>query len=191
VIFVALAVAESVPAGAGSSELRLTSVLAKLVTVDVKPDRSSAGDTEIETAILYDGVSAATIGRGELLCTVLNKPARSCTATYVLPQGRIVTAGVIDNLRRYEVAIVGGTGLYEQVRGFLSVSTTTLGPLGQLLSFHLLDVTAAAQVAPAALRPATTVPRPPATKPTQPGSPHGRGRKAGHEPAHGRGHHGY
>jgi hypothetical protein len=191
VIFVALAVVEAVPAGAGSSELRLTSVQTTFVTVDVKPDRSSAGDTEIATAIVYDGVSAAPIGRGELLCTVLNKPARSCTTTYALPQGRIVTAGVIDNLRRYEMAIVGGTGLYEQVRGFLSVSKTTLRPLRQLLSFHLLDVTAAAEVPPAALRPATTAPTAPEANPTRPGLSHGRGRKAGHEPAHGRGHHGY
>jgi hypothetical protein len=186
VIFAALAAAEAVPAGTGSGELRLTSVQTKLVTVDVKPDRSNVGDTEIATATVYDVVTAAAIGQGELLCTILNQAARSCEATYSLPEGRIMTAGVIDNLRRYEVAIVGGTELYDKVRGFLSVTTTTIRPPRQLLSFHLLDVTAAAQATPAALRPATT---PPEANPTQSQAPHGRGRKAGHEPAQGRGHH--
>jgi hypothetical protein len=185
-MFVALAAAEVVPAGTGSVELRLASVQTKLVTVDVKPDRTNVGDTEIVMATIYNGVAAAAMGQGAMLCTVLNQTARSCTATYALPQGRIVTAGVINNLRRYEVAIVGGTEVYDKVRGFLSVSTTTSRPVRQLLSFHLLDVTAAAQVPPAPLSPATTAPE---ANPSQLGPPHGRGRKAGHEPAHGHGHH--
>jgi hypothetical protein len=203
VICAALAAAPSAPAETGSIELRLTSVQTKFVTVDVKPDSGRAGDTEIAMASIYNGVTPAAIGHGTLLCTVLTRATRSCEATYVLPQGQIMTDSVIGSLRSFEVAIVGGTGLYDKVRGSLSVTTTTLRPLRQRLSFHLLDVALPlAVVAPAAVlapppeapatvpasptvsSPATTVPSPPelATSP-------GRGRKVGHlGKSHGHGH---
>jgi hypothetical protein len=185
VICAALAAAPTAPAGTSSTELRLISVQTRFVTVDANPDPGRVGDTEIATAKLYNGISAAPIGHGTLLCTVLTRASRSCQATYVLPQGQIMTDSVIGSPRRYEVAIVGGTELFNKVRGSLSVTTTTLRPFRQQLSFHLLDVALPAQVAPAALLPTPTVPTPP-----EPASSPGRGRKVGHGgKSHGRGHH--
>jgi hypothetical protein len=186
VICAALAATASAPARTGSAELRLISVQTRFATVDVKPDRRSAGDTETATSIVYNGLIPTAIGHGNMLCTVLDQATRSCAATYALPQGQIMTAGVIGSLRRYEVAIVGGTELYDKVRGSLSVTTTTLRPLRQRLSFHLLDVDLPPVVAPAAL---PSTPAVATATPPEPASSHGRGRKAGHVgKGHGRGH---
>jgi hypothetical protein len=158
-ICVALAADTSAPAAIGSADLRLTGFQTKRTNVDVNPRGRSAGDSDIITVTLYDGVTAAPIGGGTLLCIFLGQASSSCTATYGLPQGRITTAGVIDNPRRYVVAITGGTELYDNARGTLAVTTTALNPRRELLVFHLVDQAAPQPVVPSAVRPPATAQR--------------------------------
>lgn len=143
--------------------------------------------------------AVAVIGHAEVVCTLLGRTKRSCTATYVLPKGRIVTDGVIRNRLMYEQAITGGTEFYDSARGTLVVTTTGLRPRRQLLVFRLVDLTgsqavnaSAAQPPTAALLPPTPTAGPNADRRQprrgQAGNKAGTGRPAGHK-GHGNGRH--
>ena len=58
-----------------------------------------------------------------MLCTTVSSSNQSCSATYFLPQGEIVVQGVIGSRLIYAMAVVGGTGLYDNVRGSLTVTS--------------------------------------------------------------------
>jgi hypothetical protein len=125
-------------AGTGPATIRITNVQTKLTTVDVGARGRSPGDLEIVAQSLYNTrVTPAPIGHADVLCTLLTRTKRSCTATYALPKGNIVTSGVIDSRLIYEVAITGGTELYDNARGSLVVTTTGLRPRRQVLVFRL------------------------------------------------------
>jgi hypothetical protein len=133
----AYAVASAV-AGTGPGTIRITNVQTKLTTVDVGARGRSPGDLEIVAQQLYNKrVTSRPIGRADVLCTLLARTTMSCTATYQLPKGNIVTSGVIDSRLIYEVAITGGTELYDNARGSLVVTTTALNPRRQVLVFRL------------------------------------------------------
>jgi hypothetical protein len=73
-------------------------------------------------------VSEAPIGRASIMCTYFDARERNCTGTYVLPRGTLVVAGAIQSRLLYEIAVVGGTGLYDNARGTLTVTSTGLRP---------------------------------------------------------------
>jgi hypothetical protein len=99
----------------------------------------SAGSVEIIKQRLYNpSLSDAPIGSASLICTYLDARARTCTGTYALPKGNIVVAGAIASRLLYEIAVVGGTGLYDNARGTLTVTSTDLRPRRrELLLFRL------------------------------------------------------
>jgi hypothetical protein len=72
-----------------------------------------------------------------MACTYLDRRNRTCTATYVLPRGSLVASGAIQTRLLYEIAIVGGTGLYDNARGSLTVTSTHLRPRREVLLFRL------------------------------------------------------
>ena len=72
-----------------------------------------------------------------MMCTYLDRRERSCTATYVLPKGSLVVTGAIESRLLYEIAIVGGTGLYDNARGTLTVTSTHIKPRREVLVFRL------------------------------------------------------
>ena len=101
--------------------------------------RSSAGDVELLTVRLYNpSIRAKAIGHGELVCTFVAKRTRSCNGTYFLPKGKIVVGGVIGSRLIFEVAVLGGTGLYDNVRGTLTVTATGTKPRRNILLFRLV-----------------------------------------------------
>lgn len=63
-------------------------------------------------------VSSTPIGHAVIVCTllgvggVLGGGISDCKATYVLPLGQIVAAGVRHSARHYTLVITGGTGRY-------------------------------------------------------------------------------
>ena len=125
-------------AGTGPATIRITNVQTKATTVDLGARGRSPGDLEIIAQSLYNTrVTQQPIGHADILCTLLAKTSQSCTATYELPKGRIVTNGVISSRLIYEVAITGGTELYDNARGSLVVTTTALSPRRQVLLFRL------------------------------------------------------
>jgi hypothetical protein len=96
------------------------------------------GAREIVRSTLYerDGGKHA-IGTGAMICTYVAARQRSCTSTFTLPKGTIVASGTLSSRLLYELAIVGGTGLYDNARGTLLDTVIQLRPRRDLLLFRL------------------------------------------------------
>jgi hypothetical protein len=137
---VAAAVAAAVAYGStGPAEIRITDVQASYAYVP--PAKGGvAGAMEIVKQRLYNPrISSKPIGHADLVCTYLDARERSCTGTYFLPKGTIVVAGAIQSRLLYEIAVVGGTALFDNARGSLTVTSTALRPKRrEVLLFRLL-----------------------------------------------------
>jgi hypothetical protein len=97
------------------------------------------GMVEAITQRLYNpSLSRKAIGHGMLTCTFADTRNRSCVATYVLPRGTLVAVGALDSRLFYEIPVVGGTGLYDNARGTLTVTATHLRPRHEVLLFRLV-----------------------------------------------------
>jgi hypothetical protein len=97
------------------------------------------GDLEISRTLLYNkGLTPRAIGHGEVVCTFTGRRSRVCNGTYFLPRGKIVVAGALVFRQFYEFAVLGGTGLYNNVQGSLTVTTTTPKPRRDILTFRLV-----------------------------------------------------
>ena len=96
------------------------------------------GSGEVTRLTLF-GSSSATrpIGHAVVVCTYVGDGERSCTGTYILPRGSIQTAGVLRSRLLYTQAVTGGTGLFDNARGTLTVTAKTIKPRRELLLFRL------------------------------------------------------
>ncbi|MDP9283571.1 MAG: hypothetical protein M3P41_01230 [Actinomycetota bacterium] len=94
------------------------------------------GDLEVVHLTLFSSAGRA-IGHGVLSCTYLARNERSCSGTYVLPRGMILTAGILRTRLLYAAAIIGGTGLYDNASGALTVTAKGLKPRREILLFRL------------------------------------------------------
>jgi hypothetical protein len=120
----------------GPAVVRLTDVQQSLHRIDVS--RGGMGDLEIVNLQLFGtSTTSRPIGTGVLTCTYLSKTQRSCTGTYLLPRGMILTAGLLNTRLLYTAAITGGTGLYDNARGTLTVTAKVIKPRRELLLFRL------------------------------------------------------
>jgi hypothetical protein len=99
----------------------------------------SAGDVDIYSLRLFNKrITPRAIGHGEMVCTAVGIKNRSCTASYFLPRGEIVAQGVITSKLIYELAVIGGTGLYSNVRGSVTITSLHRKPSRELLVFRLV-----------------------------------------------------
>jgi hypothetical protein len=118
--------------------IKLTDRLVKHIHVR-GPDKSThAGDLDFYRQSLYNkGITPTPIGHSDFTCTNTGTGSQSCDGTYFLPQGKIMVGGVIASRLFYELAILGGTGIYDNVNG--SVVATFLGgvPSREFLVFRL------------------------------------------------------
>jgi hypothetical protein len=138
----AAAVATSSTMGAQALDqpgtIRITDRLVKHIHVR-GPDKSThAGDLDFYRQSLYNkGITPTAIGHSDFTCMNTGTGSQSCTGTYFLPQGKIMVGGVIASRLFYELAILGGTGIYDNVNG--SVVATFLGgvPSREFLVFRL------------------------------------------------------
>jgi hypothetical protein len=97
-----------------------------------------AGDVEVSRSLLYNkGVTPKAIGHGEIVCTFTGRRSRVCNGTYFLPRGRLVVSGVVVFRQFYEFAVLGGTGLYNNVQGSLTVTSIRPRPRRDILTFRL------------------------------------------------------
>jgi hypothetical protein len=120
----------------GPALIRITSTQTKYARVDV--GRGTAGDTEIIRQKLYNKkITKDAIGRSEIVCTFTFGRARTCRATYFLSKGKLVVGGSISNRDIYELAILGGTGLYNNARGTFTAIRTAKAPRREFLIFRL------------------------------------------------------
>jgi hypothetical protein len=98
-----------------------------------------AGDIEISRSLLYNkGITQRAIGHGEVVCTFTGRRSRVCSGTYFLPRGKIIVSGALVFRQFYEFAVLGGTGLYNNVQGSLTVTTTRPRPRRDILTFRLV-----------------------------------------------------
>jgi hypothetical protein len=98
---------------------------------------SGIGSREIVRTTVRQRVTGHRIGDSAEVCTYVTTRLRSCTATYRLPRGHLVVAGLLSSRLLYELAIVGGTGLYDNARGTLTSTAIKLRPRRDLLIFRL------------------------------------------------------
>src|SRR5215208_3337695 len=120
----------------GPALIRITSTQTRYTRIDI--GRGSTGDQEIIRQKLYNKkITKNPIGRAELVCTITLRKARSCNGTYFLSKGKIVVGGSISNRDIYELAIMGGTGLYNNARGTFTAIRTAKQPRREFLIFRL------------------------------------------------------
>jgi hypothetical protein len=120
----------------GPATVRLTD--RQLTLKRIAAGDSGLGDVEIARFTLYAPDNASRpIGHAVLTCTFVSRSERTCDATYVVPAGMILTSGVLTTRLLYSAAIVGGTGLYNNARGTLTVTAKGLKPRREFLLFRL------------------------------------------------------
>jgi len=118
--------------------IRITDSELRHAHVDAGPAGKSIGDLDVYTVLLYNKrIRAKAIGRATMTCIAVGPTGQSCRATYFLPKGAIVTQGVITSRLIYELAVVGGTGLYSNVQGTLTVTSLNRTSSRELLVFRL------------------------------------------------------
>ena|SRR5436190_4385674 len=110
------------PALSGPGTIRVTSTLAKHTHVDLGTSGPGAGDVDFYRERIYNKrITPHPIGHSDVTCTSTGTGSSSCLGTYLLPKGKLVVGGVIASHRAYVLAVLGGTGLYDNARGSLTV----------------------------------------------------------------------
>jgi hypothetical protein len=145
VIVVTAVLFVSATGAAGSATLtqpgtiKVTDRLVKRTHVDGGKPGRGAGDIDFwRQSIFNKGVTPTPIGHSDVTCFNTGTGSQYCSGTYFLPKGKIMVTGVIGSRLFYELAVIGGTGLYVNARG--TVTATYLGgiPAGEFLVFRLL-----------------------------------------------------
>ena len=99
---------------------------------------SAVGSIELIRQRLYNPSVSEKRDRALVDVVHVSRPARAVVhGTYFLPKGSLVVTGAIQSRLLYEIAIVGGTGLYDNARGTLTVTSTHIDPRRELLVFRL------------------------------------------------------
>ena len=126
-------------AGTGPATIRIVERVLAVTRIDVGAKGTSPGDTEIVRARLLERGTLKTIGRAELVCTFSDGVrSRVCRGTYILPKGKIVVGGSLLYRQFYDLAVTGGTGLYDNARGTLTITRTHRTPVRDLVVFRLV-----------------------------------------------------
>lgn len=111
---------------AGPGTIRVTGTLAKHTYVDLGARGHGAGDVDFYRELIFNKrITPKPIGHSDVSCTSTGSGSSNCTGTYLLPKGKIVVGGVIASHRAYVLAVLGGTGLYDNARGSLTVRPLT------------------------------------------------------------------
>src|SRR5579871_2121551 len=119
----------------GPAVIRLTDVQ---VSSAVQGAANRVGTTEFYRQSLYGSTSKTkAIGHAQIVCVVAPGAERECNSGYILPRGTILTGAIVQSRLFYTAAITGGTGLYDNARGTLTVTATRLSPRREILLFRL------------------------------------------------------
>jgi hypothetical protein len=125
-------------AATGPATIRITNKEVSDARVDVGRRGKSPGDMEIIRHQLFDR-RQSRIGRAELVCTFVDsRRARVCRGTYFLPRGKLVVGGSLSFRQYYDLAVIGGTGLYDNARGSVTVTRMGVRPVRDLVVFKLV-----------------------------------------------------
>jgi hypothetical protein len=139
-VVLALAGSPLAQALTGPGVIRITQRQVESARIDLGRHGPSVGDIEVTRALLYNtNITPHPIGHSELLCTFTGTNSRICSGVYFLPKGKIMTSGSLLYHQFYELAVVGGTGLYSNARGTLTVTSLKPShPATDILFFRLL-----------------------------------------------------
>jgi hypothetical protein len=132
-------VTRSSQALAGPGTIRITSRDIQISLNNHGAPSRGAGDILAIRQLLFNkGIRKRAIGRSELVCTYTGTRSRQCSGTFLLPRGTIVVSGSLRYREFFELAIVGGTSLYDNVRGSMTATMYTRRPHREILVFRLL-----------------------------------------------------
>ncbi|HZQ16057.1 MAG TPA: hypothetical protein VFA82_04710 [Gaiellaceae bacterium] len=132
---VCLVAVGTISGATGPAVIRLTDV--QMNDTIVGPD-DHVGSLEVIRQQLYGSANKnRSIGHAVVTCIDVGARERRCDGTYVLPRGSILTGAVLQTRLFYTAAITGGTGLYDNARGTLTVTETRLKPRREILLFRL------------------------------------------------------
>lgn len=119
----------------GKAIVRLTDRQMSLVHFG---NAAGVGGGEVARLRLYGSRGAAqVIGHAVITCLNVGGGERTCQGSYVLPRGTLETMGVVRTRLLYTQAVVGGTGLFDDARGTLTVTAKSLSPRREILLFRL------------------------------------------------------
>jgi hypothetical protein len=125
-------------ASTGPATIRITSREISNVRIDAGKPGRGVGDTQIIRLNVFNKrFFRRPLGHADYVCTFITAQTRSCMATFFLPKGRLVVGGSIRFPELYELSILGGTRLYDNARGTLTVIRTTRRPRRDILVFRL------------------------------------------------------
>ena len=126
-------------AGTGPATIRINDRELKVTRVDLGAKGVSPGDIEVVRARLLERGTRTVIGRSELVCSFVDEVrSRVCRGTYILPKGKIVVGGSLLYRQFYDLAVVGGTGLYDNARGTMTLTRTGRKPVRDAIIFRLV-----------------------------------------------------
>ena len=93
---------------------------------------------EVIRQLLYNRrITPRAIGQVQYVCVFTQPPSRTCTGTVFMPRGRIVVAGAMYARQIYQLAVVGGTGLYDNARGTMTVTRVRRRPRSDVILIRL------------------------------------------------------
>jgi hypothetical protein len=131
--------AQQADAVTGPARIPITNQQTRYSFVDVGPRGRSPGDQEISWHALYNKrIRQKPIGRAELVCVYTFRAARQCRATYFLPKGKLVAGGPMRFRQVYQFAVLGGTGLFDNARGTMTVRAIKRKPPQERIVFRLV-----------------------------------------------------
>jgi hypothetical protein len=132
-------VTRSSQALSGPGTIRITSRDIQISLANQGAASRGAGDTLLIRQLLFNkGIRKKSIGHADMVCTYTGYRSRQCSGTYFLPKGSIVVSGSLRFREFYELAVVGGTSLYDNVRGSLTATMFTRRPHREILIFRLV-----------------------------------------------------
>ncbi len=136
--WIALASTGGAAGSTGPAQIRITDI--QVSDRVIRPANGGrAGTIETVRQQLYNpSLSRHPIGRSLIVCTWSDTSDRMCTGSYILPKGSLVVNGSLQSRLLYELPVVGGTGLFDNARGSLTVTATHLRPRHEVLVFRLV-----------------------------------------------------
>ena len=119
--------------------IRVTDKLVKEIHVDGGRPGHGAGDVDFYRGQLFNkGITPTPIGHSDITCVNTGTGSSNCTGTYFLPKGKLMVGGVIGSRLFFELAVIGGTGLYDNARGTLTATYLGGSPSKEFLLFRLV-----------------------------------------------------
>ena len=123
----------------GPGMIRITSRDVDVMVDNRGRSGRGTGDVMVIRQLLFNkGIRKQAIGHADIVCTYTGRRSRQCSGTYFLPRGKIVVAGSLRYREFFKLAVVGGTDLYNNVRGSVSGTLLGRGPRREILVFRLL-----------------------------------------------------